>query len=104
MTFTETTLVRLRRFKDYTGQDHTPVVLEEIKMPVGKIGYYGAVKDFRIPEKVSEALPPAVRMRKEMDLGFGFRCVPQYESELSLKLKIIVRPMQNPEGGIEWSC
>jgi len=101
ITFTEVTLAYWNRSRQ---QDHTPVVLEKRQMPDGSIGYYGEVKNFRIPEKVSSTLPPAVRVKKESDLHFWFRCVPQYTDTVSIKLKIIVRPVQNPDGGVEWRC
>ena len=101
ITFTEATLVYWNRFRQ---QDHTPVVLEKRRMPDGSIGYYGEVRNFRIPEKVSSALPQAVRVKKESDLHFWFRCVPQYTDTVSIKLKIIVSPTQNPDGGVEWRC
>lgn len=101
ITFTEVTLAYWNRSRQ---QDHTPVVLEKRRMSDGSIGYYGEVRNFRIPEKVSSALPQAVRVRKESDLQFWFRCVPQYTDTVSIKLKIIVRPIQNPDGGVEWRC
>lgn len=101
ITFTEVTLAYWNRARQ---QDHTPVVLEKKRMSDGSIGYYGKVRNFRIPEKVSSALPPAVRVKKESDLHFWFRCVPQYTDTVSIKLKIIVRPIQNPDGGVEWRC
>ncbi len=101
ITFTEVTLAYWNRSRQ---QDHTPVVLEKRQMPDGSISYYGEVRNFRIPEKVSSALPQAVRVKKESDLHFWFRCVPQYADTVSIKLRIIVRPIQNPDGGIEWRC
>lgn len=101
ITFTEVTLAYWNRARQ---QDHTPVVLEKRQMPDGSIGYYGEVRNFRIPEKVSSVLPSAVRVKKESDLHFWFRCVPQYTDTVSIKLKIIVRPIQNPDGGVEWRC
>lgn len=101
ITFTEVTLAHRNRSRQ---QDHTPVVLEKKRMSDGSIGYYGEVRNFRIPEKVSSALSPAVRVKKESDLHFWFRCIPQYTDTVSIKLKIIVRPIQNPDGGIEWQC
>ena len=101
ITFTEVTLAHRNRSRQ---QDHTPVVLEKKRMSDGSIGYYGEVRNFRIPEKVSSALPSAVRVKKESDLHFWFRCIPQYTDTVSIKLKIIVRPIQNPDGGIEWQC
>lgn len=101
ITFTEVTLAYWNRSRQ---QDHTPVVLEKRQMSDGSIGYYGEVRNFRIPEKVSSALPQAVRVKKESDLHFWFRCVPQYADTVSVRLSIIVRPIQNPDGGIEWRC
>jgi len=101
ITFTESTLAYWKRSRQ---QDHTPVVLEKRQMPDGSIGYYGEVRNFRIPEKVSSSLPQTVRVKKESDLHFWFRCVPQYADAVSIKLRIIVRPIQNPDGGIEWRC
>lgn len=101
ITFTEVTLAYWNRSKQ---QDHTPVVLEKKQMPDGSIGYYGEVRNFRIPEKVSSALPQAVRIKKESDLRFWFRCIPQYNDTSSLKIQIIVRPIQNTGGGVEWRC
>ena len=101
ITFTEVTLAYWNRAKQ---QDHTPVILEKREMPDGSIGYYGAVKNFRIPEKVSTSLPQAVRVKKESDLHFWFRCVPQYTDSFSVKIKIVVRPIQNPDGAIVWQC
>ncbi len=101
VTFTEVTLAYWNRSGQ---QDHTPVVLEKRRMPDGSIGYYGEVQNFRIPEKVSSALPQAVRVKKESDLHFFFRCVPQYTGSFPVKIKIIVRPIQNPDGGVEWQC
>ena len=101
ITFTEVTLAHWNRSRQ---QDHTPVVLEKKRMSDGSMGYYGEVRNFRIPEKVSSALPSAVRVKKESDLHFWFRCVPQYADTVSVKLRIIVRPIQNPDGGVEWRC
>jgi len=101
ITFTEVTLAYWNRFKQ---QDHTPVVLAKRRMPDGSIGYYGEVRNFRIPKKVSSALPQAVRIKKESDLHFWFRCIPKYNDTSSLKIQIIVRPIQNPDGGVEWRC
>lgn len=101
VTFTEVTLAYWNRSRQ---QDHTPVVLEKRLMHDGSVGYYGEVRNFRIPEKVSSALPQNVWVKKETDLHFWFRCVPQYAGTVPIKLKIIVRPIQNPDGGVEWQC
>lgn len=101
ITFTEVTLAYWNRAKQ---QDHTPVILEKREMPDCSIGFYGAVKNFRIPEKVSTSLPQAVRVKKESDLCFWFRCVPQYKESSPAKIKIVVRPLQNPDGAVEWQC
>lgn len=101
ITFTEVTLARWDRFRQ---QDHTPVTLVKKRMPDGSLGYYGEVKNFRIPEKVSSALPQSVRVKKESDQHFWFRCIPQYRDTCPVNIQIIVSPIQNPDGGIEWRC
>ena len=101
ITFTEVTLAYWNRAKQ---QNHIPVILEKREMPDCSIGYYGVVKNFLIPEKVSTSLPQAVQSKKESDPSFWFRCVPQYNHSSSVKIKIVVRPIQNPDGAVEWQC
>ena len=101
VTFSEVTMAYRNRSEQ---QDHTPVILVKRQMPDGSIGYHGEVRNFRIPEKVTSSLPQAVRVKKESDLHFWFRCIPQYNDASSIKICVLIRPIQNPEGGIEWRC
>ena len=101
VTFSEVTMAYRNRSK---VPAYTPVALVKKQMPDGSIGYYGAAKNFRIPEKVSAELPQAVRFQKESDLHFWFRCIPQCNDASPLEIRVIIRPIQNPDGGIEWQC
>ncbi len=96
--FTDVTLIKHKKGDNV----HTPVELEKVTLENGESAFRGVVPNYRIPERVSDALPPTTRIRKEYDLEIALRYIPRYEGGGAISFDVVMRPLQNPEGGLLW--
>ena len=90
--------------KTGNGIANMPVTLHRARTKDGQSIYYGVAQDVPIKAGRVEGLPPAKRMKQEEILTVGLRFTPVGNPRKMLDIGVIIRPVQNPKGGIFWNA
>ena len=95
------------RVRYYLRQDkfvEKQVELEKSRDTAGNWGYWGEIPDFRIPEKISDALPPMKRMQRQMEKRISLVFVPSGNIRKFLDITVHLIPQKNFKGQCGWTC
>lgn len=87
-------------FWDHWGnQVDVPITFTKRQLSDGQWVYYWEDKNFKIPQVVSQNLPPKVRDDKESLNSFGIRYTPNGNKRKFLDITVVFAPLSNWSGG-----
>lgn len=80
-----------------------PITLQKIRLSDGRAAYYWEDKSFKIPECVSDDLPPMVYQKKKWTRQITVDFVPQGNPRKVLDIAVTMIPLSNPiDGQYTW--